>query len=63
MQAKISIELMLQDKAIKQSRDLKYVLFLLISNLNTIPYCAGSCAGLQKQKDSTEDSGACGASL
>ena len=37
------------DKAIKQSRDLKYVLFLLISDLGTISYCAASCAGLQNQ--------------
>ena len=34
------------DKAIKQSRDLKYVLFLLISDLGNILYCAASCAGL-----------------
>ena len=39
------------DKAIKQSRDLKYVLFLLISDLGIISYCAASCAGLQNQKE------------
>ena len=35
------------DKAIKQSRDLKYVLFLLIYISSMYVYCADSCAGLQ----------------
>ena len=45
------------DKAIKQSRGLKYVLFLLIYISSMYVYCAAYCAGLQNQRNSTEVAG------
>ena len=52
---RISIDV--PDKAIKQSRDLKYVLFLLIYISSMYVYCAASCTGLQNQRSSTEVAG------
>ena len=53
MQAKISIQLIAPHKAIKPSRDLKYVFDS--ANFRLGHSCPALCAGLQNQKNSTEE--------